>query len=137
MKQPYLYAAWGGMFALCAALGFIPSPSVSLQVLMTLLSVLFFLPAALLLYGSHCSGDCTAAILIRNLSIASLGLTAVLIIANFLTVLAPETVGNMLHAILVIISSPMICCGNWALSLFLWACLMVCSIKILKAKKNP
>ena len=133
MKQHYLYAVWGGLFALCAALGFIPAPSVALQVLMTLLSVLFFVPAALLLR----SGDIAVATLIRNLSIASLSLTAILIMANFLSALAPAQVGNILHAVLIIVSAPMVCSDVWALSLFLWACLMVCSIKILKAKKNP
>ena len=136
MKTQYLFAAWAGLFALCAALGFIPAPSASLQALMTLLSVAFFLPGALLLRHSHLTGDRDAAILVRNFSVASLSATAALIIANFLSVFAPELLGNILHAMLVIVSSPMLCSGNWALSLFLWACLMVWSVKLLKAKKN-
>ena len=136
MKQQYLFAIWGGLFVLCAALGFIPNPSASLQILMTLLSVAFFIPAALLLRRSHLGGDRTIAMLVRNLSVASLALTALLIMANFFSVLAPRWLGDGLHAMLVIVSSPMVCSGYWALSLFLWACLMVCSTRILKAKKN-
>jgi len=35
----------------------------------------------------------------------------------------------VLHIMLVIVSSPMVCSGNWALSLFLWACLLVASLR--------
>ena len=136
MKKQPLFALWGGLFVLCAALGFIPVPSTAAQILMTSLSIAFFVPAGLLLRLSVLSGDREIALLIRNLSVASLLLTVILIIANFLSALAPVLLGNILHSILIIVSSPMICSGYWALSLFLWACLMVCSIKILKTKKN-
>jgi len=132
MKQKTLFALWGGFFVLCAALGFIPAPTGALKVLMVLLSILFFLPPALLLYRSKQTGDRSIALLVRNFSVSSLSLTAVLLIANFLSALAPELLGDILHGILVVISSPMICCGNWFLSMFLWACLMIYAIKILK-----
>lgn len=137
MKKHYLFALWGGLFALCAALGFIPAPSGALAVVMTLLSVAFFVPGGLLLYLAGQSGDRATAQLIRNLSAASLVLTVILILANFLTIRSSDVLGNILHSILIIVSSPMICSRYWALSLFLWACLMIGAINILKSKKNP
>lgn len=137
MKQHYLFALWGGLFTLCAVLGFIPEPGRALQILMTLLSVACFIPPALLLRRSKQSGNRSIALLIRNLSAASLVLTAVLIILNFLSAFGGELLGNILHSILIIVSSPMICSGYWVLSLFLWACLMIASANILKNKKNP
>jgi hypothetical protein len=137
MNQKTLFALWGGLYAVCAALGFVNTQSTAAQVLMTLLAIIFFAPAALLLQLSRTGGDLSIAVLIRNFSLASLILTTVLLIANFLSVLAPELLGNILYGILVIVSAPMICCGNWALSMFLWACLLICSLKILKARKNP
>lgn len=137
MKKNTLFALWGGLFVLCAALGFVPTPKTALQILMTILSVAFFVPGALLLRLSAQTGDRNTTLLVRNFSAASLALTAVLIIANFLSVLGSARLGEILHGILVIVSSPMVCSGYWALSLFLWACLMVASIKILKNKKNP
>lgn len=134
MKQHHLYALWGGMFTLCAVLGFIPEPEGVLKVLMTLLGVAFFIPGALLLRLSHQSGNRNIAILVRNLSAASLALTALLIILNFLSAFASELLGNILYSVLIIVSSPMICSGYWALSLFLWACLMITAAKILKKK---
>lgn len=136
MKKPAIFALWGGLFALSAALGFIREPSDSLQILMTLLSIAFFVPASVLLYHCHQSGDRATALLIRNLSAASLALTAALLIATFSAAFAPAWLGNLLHVVLVIVSAPMICSGYWALSLFLWACLLIASIKLLKAKKN-
>ena len=132
MKAKTLFILWGGLFVLCAALGFVNTESVAAQVLMTTLSIAFFIPAALLLYKCEESSNRSIALLVRNFSAASLLLTAALLIANFLSVLAPAWLGNMLHIILVIVSAPMICSGYWVLSLFLWACLMIYAIKLLK-----
>ena len=67
--------------------------------------------------------------LIRNLSALSLSLTVVLLAVNFLTALRSETLGNAVHTVLVIVSSPMVCSGHWAMSLFLWACLLMVSLR--------
>ncbi|HIS60046.1 MAG TPA: hypothetical protein IAC17_06375, partial [Candidatus Faecousia faecipullorum] len=64
----------------------------------------------------------------------SLGATGLLLALNFLTALGSETLGNVLHGILTIVSSPMICSGYWALSLFLWACLLMGSFKVLSKR---
>ena len=47
MKSQFLYALWGALFILCAGLGFIPEPARVLRVLLTGLSILFFLPSIL------------------------------------------------------------------------------------------
>lgn len=137
MKKEYLFALWGGLFTLCAVLGFIPTPGKALQILMTLLAVGFFVPGGLLLWLSAKTGDRNTALLIRNLSAASLIFTAILIVANLFSALGSALLGNILYNILIVVSSPMVCSGYWALSLFLWACLMTASMKILKTKKNP
>ena len=125
MNTKWLWTLWAVLFSLCAGLGFIPAPEGALNVLMTLLSLLFFLPPCLLLR----SADRAAAKLIRNLSAMSLALTLVLLILNFATAFSSEQLGLVLHYVLVIVSSPMICSGHWALSLFLWACLLMASLK--------
>ena len=134
MKKAYLFALWGGLFTLCAVLGFIPAPGRALQILMTLLSVAFFIPGALLLHLAKQHKDRNLALLVRNLAAASLGLTVLLIIANIFTALSGQVLGDIMHSILVIVSSPMVCSGYWALSLFLWACLMITAAKLLKRK---
>lgn len=134
MNPKYLFALWGGLFALCAALGFIPQPTAALKVLMTLLSLAFFIPGAMLLHQNRNRGNRFLAVLVRNLSAASLILTALLIIVNFLSAFASAFWGNVFYCILIIVSSPMVCSQYWALSLFLWACLMITAAKQAKAK---
>ena len=129
MNKKLLYALWGCLFILCAGLGFIPEPEDSAQIPLTILSLLFFLPPAVLLQQSGKNGDLHTVRLIRNLASLSLGLTLALLVLNFLTVLQSEFLGSVLHYMLVMVSSPMICSGHWAMSLFLWACLLVASWK--------
>ena len=129
MKNRFLYALWGALFILCAGLGFIPEPAGALRALLTALSILFFLPPALLIWRARQEKNRAALSLVRSLSIASLSLSAGLIIANFLTAFRSQLLGDILHGVLVVVSTPMICGGHWAMSLFFWACLLIASLK--------
>ncbi len=128
MKKSILFVSWGCLFILCAALGFIPEPSEKLQTGLTVLSVIFFLPPAGLLYDGIQRKDLLQVRLIRNLSCLSLILTVILLVINFLTIFASQTLGTVVYYTLVIVSAPMIVSGYWVLSLFLWACLLVTSL---------
>ena len=129
MKGKGLWLLWGSLFILCAGLGFIPEPSGILERVMTVLSVLFFVPPAVLLYRAGKDGDVPTRHLIRNISALSLLLTLVLLVANFLGAMGTAFLGLVLYGMLVIVSSPMVCSGYWALSLFLWACLLMAGMK--------
>lgn len=89
MSKKTLFALWGGLFILCAGLGFIPGFS-------------------------------------RNVSA---GAQAVLTV---LSAMGTVTMGNALFGVLIVVSSPMVCSGYWALSLFLWACLLMVSHSLVK-----
>ena len=45
MNRKFLYTAWAVLFILCAAFGFVPERSGVLQALLTVLSLVFFLPS--------------------------------------------------------------------------------------------
>lgn len=135
MKRSVLFALWGGLFILCAGLGFIPEPEGAARTVLTLLSLVCFVPPAWLLYKAGKEKDAHTLKLVRNLTALSLGLTLVLLIGNFLSALSSEVLGSVLYYVLVIVSSPMICSGYWALSLFLWACLLMVSITQLGKKQ--
>ena len=132
MNKTTYFTLWGGLFILCAGLSFIPEPDGLLGWALTGLSLLFFLPPAMLYLDAVREKDRVTLKLLRNLAAGSLAVTAALLIANFLSLSASEAVGNLLYTILVIASTPMVCSGYWLLSLFLWACLLICSIKALK-----
>ena len=136
MKKSTLFALWGGLYILCAAVGFIQFPAPYVKILSRLLALVSFVPPARLLYlGSH-SKDIATVKLIRNLCALSLLLTLALLVITIMSAAGPVLLGNLLNSILIIVSSPMMACGNWALSLFLWACLLMASLQILrKARK--
>ena len=122
MSNTVLYAIWGGLFALCAGLGFITEPKNSTQILMTFFSLALFAPPFLLNRRSAEKKNRRTLTLVRNLSFYWLVLASVLLVGNFLTVFASEALGNMMHMLLIIVASPMIASGSWALTIFLWAC---------------
>ena len=141
MSKKMWFLLWGGLFVLCAALGFLPEPVCAptedggvwwLRVVMTILSVVYFLPPAVLLHQAGKEKNVPMQQLIRNLSALSLGLTLVMLILNFWSALGPEILGSVLHYVLVVVSTPMICSGQWALSLFLWACMLMVSLRQLR-----
>ena len=129
MTKKVLFSLWGVLFIVCAGLGFIPEPAGILRGLLTGISVLFFVPPALLLYRAGKTQDDGSRLLVRNLSALSLMLTLILLVLNFLTALGSDVLGRILYSVLIIVSSPMVCSGYWALSLFLWACLLMGSLK--------
>lgn len=126
MKVKIAYALWAVLFATCACLGFVNDAAGFGKALLTLSSLIFFLPGVLLLYWGQRKQ-------VRIISICSLSATLVLLVANFFSVLASEAVGNVLYAVLVIVSSPMVCSQYWVLSMFAWACLLMATF--LKPKK--
>lgn len=128
MKKKLLFIIWGGLFALCAALGFIPNPEGALRILLILLALLCFVPPLVLIR----QGEKPVLRLIRNLSLLWLGLTLTLICLNILSASGSLAAGNLLYRLLVIVSSPMICGQYWIISLFGWAYLLFDAIQALR-----
>ena len=123
MNKKFLFILWGALFILTAVLGYFPAGWWSMAA-----SVAFFVPPALLLHR----GSRDTVRLIRDLSALSLGVTLAALILNFVLAVSSETLGNILHIVLTIVSAPMLASGYWVLSLFLWACLLMASLKKLK-----
>lgn len=136
MKKSTLYYIWGGAYALCGLLSLIGKPSAVLQVVMTLFSLGFFVPPVALLVKAFQEQDTKTVKLLRLISILSLGLTVLVFLLNILSMGWSEAMGNFLYYTLVFLSVPMVCSGHYALSLFLWACLMFSTFLKFK-KKQP
>ena len=136
MERKYLLALWGGLFVVCGALGFVPEASGALSFLMALLSLVFFAPPVLLLRQAGIKGHVPTAVLVRNLSALSLGLTLAVLIANVLSLLGSVALGDVLHVVLVIVSAPMFCAQIWVIPLFCWAFLMISAHKLQKMMKK-
>ena len=134
MKRKNMYIAWAVLYVICAGLGFIHEPEGVLAGLMVILSLLFFLPPAILLYRAIPREQWGTVRVIRNLSIASLALTLIVLVLNFLSLGTSDAVGYVMNGLLIIVSSPMVCGQAWVVSLFLWACLLMVTLKYRKKK---
>ena len=121
MSNKHLYAAWGILYIITAALGFIPEVDGPASVGMTLLSALFFVPGFWLLYRGE-----KKRVLI--LSIVSLALTVLTLLLNVWSVGMSRDMGEFLYWVLALVSAPMFCSRFWILSLFGWASLMMGSL---------
>ena len=133
MKEIILYALWGCMYILCTGLGFVPNPAGFGKILLTLTSLIFFLPGAAIVYHARKVRDRKSLIRIRWISSISLILTVVVLILNFFSVHWSAAAGRNLYQLLVLVSAPMICSQYWIVSLFLWACMLTASFQ----KKHP
>lgn len=127
MKEKILYCIWLALFILCGGLGTITERNAFGSVILTVLSLAFFVPAAFLLYEGLTSGNQKILLRVRLVSLVSLILTLVLIVISTLTVFSDEAVGQLLNDLLIILSAPMFCCYWHGVSLFLWACVFVSS----------
>ena len=125
MKNKTLYLSWGAMYILCLALSFIPAPAGVLKAALSILSLLFFVPGALLLIRGFREKNQALIKQIRFISALSLVLTLVLLIANLLSIAGSAVLGSVLHIFLLVVSVPMPISGFWVVSVFLWACLFV------------
>ena len=136
MKKKGLFVLWGVLFAVCAGLGFVGQPTGVLKWLLGALGLVFFAPPVVLLSRAKQFRDLPTAALVRNIAAASLGLTFALLVANFLSLLGGEALGNVLNVILAIVSVPMFCGQIWVLTLFCWAFLMIAAQKLVKQMKK-
>ncbi len=133
MKYRITYGIWAGLFALCAGLGFLPEGPADPW--LTALSVVFFAPAVLILLWASREGERSHILLVRNLSAWSLVVTLVLLVANVVSAISSRWVGDVLHALLTVMAAPLVCSRIWALSMFLWACLLMTSLSLAKKRK--
>ena len=127
MKEKMLYSIWGTMYILCAGLGFILQRNAFVSAMLTILSVLFFVPGAVLLYDALREKNAKAVLRIRLIAIGSLALTTLLLCITFMTATGTKSVGDVMQVLLTIFCVPLMCCSQWALSLFLWAFLLFAS----------
>lgn len=135
MKYSVLYGLWGVLFLLCAGLGMIPEPEGLAYGLCLAVGLAFFIPGGMIVHRAVRENNREHLRTVRNLCLLSLGLTVLTLLVNILSALGSEQVGQLLYVLLVVVSSPMICCQIWVLSLFGWAVLLMCCLQQLKKKK--
>ena len=126
-RLPYkvLYALWAALFIITAWLGFIPPADKETELLYQLMAGIFFVPPWMIMLKARGEENPKHKQLIKNLCLASLGGTVVLMALNMMSLTWSEAVGNGLNAALTIVSTPMVCGQGYFLGLFMWGCLLM------------
>ena len=127
-KEAVLYGIWAAMYVAAVLLSLVNHAQGVGLVLIQIYSVAFFIPGAILAVKALKEKNKTQLKRLRVISILSLALTVVLLVANFLSVGGSAQLGRILNSFLILVSAPMLICFNWAVSLFLWACLLMVTI---------
>lgn len=125
MKQKLIYLLWLFLYIICVGLGTIYADILVLQLFQGLFALLFFVPPVLLALEGLREGQKKYLVQIRTISIISLALTLIFMIANIAAVYATESVGNTLNQIYILVAAPMHCLPYGFISIFLWACLVM------------
>lgn len=122
-----LYLLWAGMFVLTAVLGFLfPSVTEPMEKLpLQLATGAFFVPPWAIMTKANAEHDDKHIKVVRNLSLASVISTCVLLSLNMLSAGMGEAVGNALNAALTIVSAPLVCSNFYVMPLFLWGTLLM------------
>ena len=125
MSYPILYTLWAAMFLLTAALGLLFPQETGLgRWVLTAVSAIFFVPPWMILYRAKQESDRSQIRLVRYLSLASIVLTALLLVLNLRSADLSEAMGRALNTALAVVSAPMLCSQFFVLPIFLWGCLL-------------
>lgn len=136
MKQKGIYLLWLFLYIVCVGLGTIADSILVLELFQGLFAVLFFVPPVLLVLEGLKDGQRKYLVQIRIISIVSLALTLIFMIANIAAVYASEAIGNTLNQIYTLVAAPMHCLPYGFISIFLWACLLLLTFpRLWKTKK--
>ena len=126
VRYQTLYLCWAGLFVLTGVLGLVfPDSSGLGRAALLGLSVAFFLPPWMILLKARQEENLHHRRLIRLLSAAALLAATVLLCVSILSANGSDGLNTALHAVVSIVTAPMICSNYYVVPLFLWATLLV------------
>ncbi len=129
MKKTVVYGIWAVLYCICVGLGFVSEPEGFGKALLVMSGLIFFLPPFYLAWRAWNEKCRRTMLTLRLISGSALVLSLVLLVLNFLSVYVSARNGLVLYVLLVMFTAPMVCIQYWALSLFLWACILMISLK--------
>ena len=134
-KKVTLYIVWACLYILCVGLGTISPQTGAGKAVLVLIALAFFVPGFLLAIEGLKQENRKNLRTVRIVCICSLSLTVLALVGNFLSVQSDAGVGAALYDVLALVSAPMLCGQYWAVSIFLWACLLMVTIPGVFTKK--
>ena len=124
-KHTILYIVWAVLYCACVGFSFVDPDNAGEKAFLVLLSVGFFVPPYILVFRAKKQENRKTVKILRWICIGVLALSLVLLTLNILSVKFSSQTGLLLYVMLAMFAPPLACARQWALSLFLWACLMM------------
>ena len=129
MKKSYVYIIWALLYCLCAGLGFIPSPEGFGKSLLIACGFVFFLPPYYLGWVAYKQDDRKTMKELRAISLVAIGLFFVFFVLNILVSVASGKVNPLVEELLYLLVVPMGCGVSTTITLLMWACLLMISLR--------
>lgn len=132
-KHTILYIVWAVLYCACVGFSFVNPDNAGEKAFFVLFSVVFFVPPYILVFQAKKQENRKVIKTLRWISISVLALAMVLLVLNILSVKFSAEAGLLVFVLLAMFAPPLACGQQFALSLFLWACLMMLTLQ----KKCP
>ncbi len=124
-KNTILYIVWAVLYCACVGFSFVSHRNLGGKIFLMGLNLLFFVPPFVLVIRAAKEKNRKALKTLRLVCIVVLALSMILLSLNIMSVKMPTRAGTVLFVLLAILAPPLACANQWALSLFLWACVMM------------
>lgn len=132
-KNTVVYIVWAVLYCACVGFSFVKPSNGGGEAFLVALSIAFFVPAYILAFQAKKQENRKVLKTLRWISIGVLAMAMVLLALNILSVKFSAQTGLLLYVMLAMFAPPLACAEQWALSLFLWAVLMMLTLQ----KKCP
>ena len=129
MRKRMLYIVWAVLYCACVGFSFVSAPNTVAQVFLVALSIGFFVPPYILVFQAKKQENRKAIKTLRLVCIGVLVLAMILLALNIVSVKFSSGTGLLLYVLLAMFAPPLACCQQWALGLFLWACLLMLTLQ--------
>ena len=129
MRKRMLYVVWAVLYCACVGFSFVAAPNRVAQVFLNALSIGFFVPPYVLVFRARKEKNAKAIKILRLVCIGVLVLAMILLALNIVSVKFSPRTGLVMYILLAMFAPPLACAQQWALGLFLWACLLMLTLQ--------
>ena len=132
-KNTGLCILWVVLYCACVGFSFVSNRNLGGKIFLIGLNLMFFVPPFVLAFRALKEENRKALKTLRWICISVLVLATVTLVLNIVAVKFSATVGLVMYILFAVLAPPLACANQWALSLFLWACVMMLTLQ----KRRP
>ena len=128
-KKSVVYVVWAVWYLICLCLCLGRTPIGWEKAPFVLVGLLFYVPPFYLLFLAKKDKEKKTVAILRIISAASLGAFVVLYALNIMSASWSVLAGRILYYLLIVFCAPIVCGQFFPLGLYLWACILMVTLK--------